>query len=211
MKNYNHVLMKRWLCDFVECFNRNHYYWQFQNENNRHYKLWFDHINRWNRAISQHDVTIKNSFNDLKKRLYVYVYAHQKKKTIEKTNQIANKIANASNATAFVTIAFDAITSNFISKFILLIEQKISLFQQFKKFIKTPIFQQNSPVHRQSYEMISLYHQFQSLYSPYTFYYMFSFSSFFFSYMISFLTFYLLLSFSSLFSSFFQKIVSSFF
>ena len=128
IKNHDHVLMKRWLCDFVECFNRSHYCWQFQNENNRHYKLWFNHISRWNRIISQHDVTIEDLFNDLKKRLYVYVYAHQKKKTIEKTNQIANKIANASNATA----------SNFISKFILMIEQKISFFQQFEKFIKTP-------------------------------------------------------------------------
>ena len=139
----------------------------------------------------------------------MYVYAHQKKKAIEKTNQIANKIVNVSNATA----------SNFISKFILMIEQKISFFQQFEKFIKTSIFQQNSFVHRQLYELISSYYQFQSLYSFYTFYHMFLFSSFFFSYMISFSTLHLLSSFSlfhllsflSFFSSIFQKVVSSFF
>lgn len=85
--------MKRWLCDYADCFNQNHHCWQPQDEDHQHYKLFNNHIIRWNKAIIKHDVIVEYPPFDLKERLFTYADISRKKKL-----NAAAKGADASNA-----------------------------------------------------------------------------------------------------------------
>jgi hypothetical protein len=81
-------LLKRWLCDCSKCLNRNHHCWQSLKNDNHHYKLFNDHIIKWNDTINQKLTTMKIFSFDLKERLFLF---DEKQRLIKKKSRDESK------------------------------------------------------------------------------------------------------------------------
>ena len=123
------ALMKRWLCDYTGCSNRNHHCYQPFGEDGKHYKLYNDHISSWYASISTGDATVDSPPPELKSRLYLM--KNRKEETGKKRGlnlnadnvdavqplatpiQLSNIHAAPTNSTPFATFLPYNFTSNF--------------------------------------------------------------------------------------------------
>jgi hypothetical protein len=173
-------LLKKWLCDYSKCSNRNHHCWQLLRNDNHHYKLFNDHIIKWNDAINQKLTTMKNFSFDLKERLFWF---DEKQRLIKKKNREMNQKNAFNNKNVKTSQNFQSFVSILIEAFALVsfsIDQQIELLQQLQQLVQAFITQQILQTYRFSHEPCHSYVQQFSL-SMLTFFHELYFSSFLFS------------------------------
>jgi hypothetical protein len=152
-------LLKRWLCDYSKCLNRNHHCWQSLKNDNHHYKLFNDHIIRWNDAINQKLTTMKISSSDLKERLFLF---DEKQRLIKKKNRKMNQKNTFNNMNVRTSQNFQSFVSIFIEVFALAsssIDQQIELLQQLQQLVQAFTTQQILQTYRFSHESSHSYVQ----------------------------------------------------
>ena len=106
------ILMKRWLCDYIDCSNQNHHCYQSFDENDKHYKLYNDHIFSWNASISASDAIVDSLSLELKSRLYLM---KNKKKKIDKKRDLKLNADQSSSATSIQSSSATSIQSSSVT------------------------------------------------------------------------------------------------